>query len=163
MREWGRCLFAKSKVFVWEEIEVEPWFVHKPIPKADKKAVFQEYQPNQRNYDMFTDEWDLFDNITPIENAEDNYNTTELAPNEFPQVPLLQQLLPQLEPITAYQDTIVPTQGEWDVQYYTWSRMEPFMYIAHYHYGIQGLPKLPLQLNVAVDAFSIPAGTTLLL
>ncbi|KAK7689209.1 hypothetical protein QCA50_007900 [Cerrena zonata] len=163
MRERGRRLFAKSKVFVWEEIEVEPWFVRKPVPKADKEAVFQEYQPNQQNYDMFTDEWDLFDNVAPIEDAEDDYNAAELVPNEFPQVPLPQQPPPQLEPITAYQDTVVPAQGEWDVQYYTRSRMEPFMYVAHYRYGIQGLPKLPLQLNVAADAFPISAGTTLLL
>ncbi|KAK7696526.1 hypothetical protein QCA50_001184 [Cerrena zonata] len=40
MREWRRHLFAKSKVFVWKEIEVEPWFVCKPIPKADKEAIF---------------------------------------------------------------------------------------------------------------------------
>ncbi|KAK7688440.1 hypothetical protein QCA50_007986 [Cerrena zonata] len=115
MQERGRRLFAKSKVFIWEEIEVEPWFIHKPVPKADKEAVFQEYQPNQRNYDMFTDEWDLFDNVAPIKDAEDDYNAAELVPNEFPQVPLPQQPPPQLEPITAYQDTIVPAQGEWDV------------------------------------------------
>ncbi|KAK7696525.1 hypothetical protein QCA50_001183 [Cerrena zonata] len=51
---------------------------------------------------MFTDEWDLFDNIAPIEDTEDDYNAAELVPNEFPQVPLPQQLPPQLKPNQHY-------------------------------------------------------------
>lgn len=172
MHERQKDLVLTSKVFVWEEIEMEPWLVCTRVVNADKRPTFDQYAANQRSYDIFTDEWDLFDNIDPIEDIDCNIpgyrqeghdHTAQLEPNEYPVVSLPQQVEPHLCPIATYRDNIAATQGEWALQSYSRMNMDPFLVVAHYRYGIQNLPPSPLRLDIAPQPFSVPQDTVLLL
>lgn len=164
MRERGRVLVQTSKVYIWEDIEVEPWLVRSLVPKGDRLKVWEGFQPNQRVYDEFTDEWDLFDNIDPIDDVDCNIpgcrkeghvHTAQLERNEYPVAPPHRQIAAHLRPITTYQDHVAASNGEWSVQSYTRRSMEPFINVARFRYGLQNLPKAPLRLDIAPQPFPI--------
>ncbi|KAJ7668604.1 hypothetical protein DFH06DRAFT_982224 [Mycena polygramma] len=56
-----------ARVFVWDE--QEGFLIRKSVNRTNAADMWDEYTPNQRRYDGFSDEWDLCHELAPDEDA----------------------------------------------------------------------------------------------
>ncbi|KAJ6601700.1 hypothetical protein DFH09DRAFT_900336, partial [Mycena vulgaris] len=62
-----------ARVFIWEE-EEGGFFIRRAYNRTDAAERWDEFTPNQRIYDSFSNQWDLCTALAPNEEAEPDYS-----------------------------------------------------------------------------------------
>ncbi|KAK7677675.1 hypothetical protein QCA50_019366 [Cerrena zonata] len=158
-RARGKRLYAKSGVYEWIELECYPWYERRKVARADREEVWSSYTGNQRIYDELTDEWDCVADFAPLESVdctivgcrdphhdhEDDHAGLSLSGCEelFP--------LGDHSDLSCHDTLIEGKQGEVGALWFSSARMDPFLDVLRYRYGLNW-PDSPREGTEVLDA-----------
>lgn len=145
MRRRVSGLRTTSAVYEWVEIEEFPWYTRVCVAEHDRERVWNSYQPHQRVYDEYDDEWDCVARFSTVDSSTCAVNgcrdprhdhNDELDEGEI--VETVTIFLPShlRDPITL-REGLAALDGESFALSFDRSRLDSFLDVLKYRYGLR--------------------------